>query len=185
MKKIILSLIFILLGHNFALAASPDYDKEVCLPKSVFNFHVVDPSVMRGSQPSEAGIFSLREDCGVKAILNLRNDESVQWEKQLAEKLGIKFFNIPMNGSQEQSIEKIEQCLSIIQDKSNQPVFVHCMGGKDRTGMVVAAYRMKYNQWLFSDALFEMYVYGYSRACCFNLERSLSKWNKWRQEGEK
>jgi len=183
MKKFILLLMFIFLGYNSTLASNPDYGKEVSLPRKVFNFHVINPFIMRGSQPSEEGIRSLMDDCGVRSILNLRNDESVEWEKQVAEKLGIKFFNVPMNGSEEQSIQKIEQCLGIIQDKSNQPIFVHCMGGKDRTGMISAAYRIKYNQWSLADALFEMHVYGYSRACCFNLEKSLLKWNQWRQEG--
>ncbi|MDP2927460.1 MAG: dual specificity protein phosphatase family protein [Candidatus Omnitrophota bacterium] len=67
-------------------------------------------------------------------------------------------------------------------DKSMQPVFVHCQAGKDRTGMICAAYKMKYDNWSLENALFEMLVYGYSRSCCFQLEESLSAWNLWRKE---
>ena len=156
--------------------------KEVSFVREIFNFHVVAPGIMRSSQPSEAGLKLLKDYCGIKTILNLRDDqEKVEWERQIAEKLGIDFINIPMNGGQKQGAEKIEQCLNIMRDKARQPVLVHCWGGKDRTGMICAAYRMKYENWSLADALFEMLTYGYSRSCCFQLEESLFAWDLWRR----
>lgn len=185
MKKIIVFLLLLFLGniYHFSLAEELTYNKEISFVREIFNFHVVEPGILRGSQPSEASLKLLKDYCGVKTILNLRDDEEkVNWERQVSEKLGMDFINIPMNGGQKQAAKKIEQCLNIMHDKSRQPVFVHCQAGKDRTGMICAAYKIKYNNWNLENALFEMLVYGYSRSCCLQLEESLSEWNLWRKE---
>jgi len=186
MKKIFTLLFLILFFSNpclFSLADDSAKNKEISLVREIFNFHIVAPGIMRSSQPSEANLQLLKDYCGLKTILNLRNDkEKVEWERQLAEKLGIDFINIPMSGGQKQGTERIEECLNIMQDKARQPVLVHCWGGKDRTGMICAAYKMKYENWNLKDALFEMLSYGYSRSCCFQLEESLSSWDLWRKK---
>ncbi len=183
MKKIfILVSIIIFFGNSYCLAKKPVYDKPVWLSRVIFNFHVITPDIMRGSQPSEEGLRLLR-NCGVKTILNLRSHrEDIEREKAIAEKLGLNFINIPMHGNMEQGAEIIEQCLDIINDKSNQPIFVHCLGGKDRTGLIFAAYRIKYDNWTLDDALMEMLAYGYDRIRFFNLEESLIKWVTWREK---
>ena len=167
--------------YNFSLAEKPTANKEISFVREIFNFHVVAPGVMRGSQPSEASLKLLKDYCGVKTILNLRSDELVEWERQVVEKLGMDFINIPMNGGQKQGVEKIEQCLNIMRDKARQPVFLHCQAGKDRTGLICAAYKIKYENWSLEEAFFEMLSYGYSRSCCLQLEESLSAWDLWRR----
>lgn len=185
MKKIFLLLFILFLGNACCLAeeiAYNNYDREISFPRAIFNFHVVRPNIMRGSQPSDERFRLLKEYCGVKTILDLRCDkENLEWEKEIVEGLGMNFINVPMSGRQEQSMETIEQCLGIISNKSNQPIFVHCHGGKDRTGMVFAAFRMKYDKWSYKEALLEMLLYGYDRGCCLELEKSLAKWDKWRK----
>jgi tyrosine-protein phosphatase SIW14 len=187
MKKIFfLILILLFWGNSFSLAEEAVYDREVSFPREIFNFHVVAPNIMRGSQPSEKGFRMLKDYCGVRTILTLRNHQGDnEWEKAIVEKLGIRFINIPMAGNTEQDIDTIERCLDIINDKSNQPIFVHCRAGKDRTGMIFAAYRVKYEHWSLEDALLEMLVYGYDRNCCLNLEKSLIKWNSWREKEQR
>ncbi|MEI8344988.1 MAG: tyrosine-protein phosphatase [Candidatus Omnitrophota bacterium] len=172
--------LFILLGGCVgASAAQADYDVEVSLPREIFNFHVVAPGLMRGSQPSEAAIKTLRDHCGVRTVLSLRQDRgSIQWEQKIVEALGMTYISVPMDSGQRQPVDKIEGCLRILRDPSRQPVFVHCQQGKDRTGMVIAAYRMQVQNWSFEDALSEMHVYGYSRSCCSALEQSLLEWTR-------
>jgi protein tyrosine/serine phosphatase len=135
---------------------------------------------MRASQPSEAALKLLRHYCGVKTILDLRNDESHnKREEEYVKKLGMNYLNIPMDATKEQSIAVIEKAMAIINDKTNQPIFVHCYAGKDRTGLIIAAYRIKYNNWSLEDALMEMLVYGYDRTLFPALERSLRNWDNW------
>lgn len=178
----VLSSIVFYTGDSCFTAEGDIYDKEVSLVREIQNFHVVSPNIMRGSQPSEEGFKLLKEYCNVKTVLSLRdNKESNEWEKDMVEKLGMEFINIPMSGGSEQSIEKIEQCLSIIHNKSNQPIFIHCLAGKDRTGLILAAYRIKYGGWDISDAFREMFFYGYNPVCCFKLKESLVKWDTWRK----
>jgi len=184
MKKIfVLISIIIFIGNSHCLAEESAYDKSAWLSREIFNFHVITPNIMRGRQPSEESFKLLRSYCGVKTILNLRShQQDVEWERAIAEKLALNFINIPMHGNMEQSVETIEQCLDIINDKSNQPIFVHCLGGKDRTGLIFAAYRIKHDNWNLKGALMEMYAYGYDRIRFFNLERSLMKWVTWREK---
>jgi len=178
----VLSSIAFYTGDLCFTAEGDIYDKEVSLVQKIQNFHVVSPNVMRGSQPSEEGFKLLKEYCNIKTVLSLRNNkESNEWEKDVVEKLGMKFINIPMSGTEEQSIKKIEQCLSLMHSESNQPIFIHCLAGKDRTGLILAAYRIKYGGWDISDALREMFFYGYNPVCCFKLKESLVKWDEWRK----
>ncbi|MDP2923173.1 MAG: dual specificity protein phosphatase family protein [Candidatus Omnitrophota bacterium] len=167
----------------FSVAEKTFYDRELSFVREVFNFHVVSPNIMRASQPSAGAIRLLKKYCGIKTVLSLRDEKGRnKKEEKYLKKLGIKFINVPMNPLKEQSIETIEKCLQIISDKSNQPILVHCREGKDRTGLIFAAYRMKYDNWSLEDAVMEMLVYGYNRPLFFNLERSLLKWNDWRKK---
>ncbi|MDP2927459.1 MAG: hypothetical protein Q8N80_01490 [Candidatus Omnitrophota bacterium] len=108
-NKIIFLLILLFLGniYDFSLAEELTHNKEKSFVREIFNFHVVEPGVLRGSQPSETSLKLLKDYCGVKTILNLRDDEKkVNWERQVSEKLGMDFINIPMNGGQKQSAKK-------------------------------------------------------------------------------
>lgn len=143
---------------------------------NIVNFHMVTPGITRGGQPTKEGLMILKEFFGLKTVLSLRDStEGAEQEKGMVEKLGMDFINIPMDAGQEQSVEKINQVLGIITNKSRQPIFVHCHGGKDRTGLVFGAYRIKYEHWGIEDAYKEMLGYGYNENY-YNLNRSLRKW---------
>ncbi len=165
------------------LAAEKAEKEAVSFPKKIFNFHIIEPGLMRGSQPNESGLRLLKDYCGLKTVLDLREDEmNIGWERGIVEGLGMVFVSIPMSGSRLEKPETIEKCVDILHDKTRQPVFVHCYAGKDRTGLICAAYRMKYQQWSMENALLEMLMYGYSRGCCLEMEKSLSAWDSWRKE---
>lgn len=164
----------VVLPHS---AAQEACQKDISFVKEIFNFHVISPGIMRGSQPSESDLRLLRDCAGVKTVLSLRNDEqAVAWEKVVVERLGMKFVNIPMSGRAYQNELTIEGCLAIMHEQSCQPLFVHCRAGKDRTGMIAAAYRIKYHGWSIEQAVKEMVLYGFDRINCSALEESLLKW---------
>ena len=147
------------------------------LTKEIDRYHVVVPGLIRGAQPNDGAFSLLKKYARVKTILDLRNEQDlIKKEQGIAQGLGMKFISIPMDGTQMQSPQTINQILSVMTDKSKQPVFVHCMAGKDRTGMAIAAYRIKYQNWSLNKAVKEMLSYGYDRGCCSNLEKSLTQW---------
>jgi len=183
-KLFVLILIMLLAGFSvFSVSEKAFYDRQLSFVKEIYNFHVVAPNIMRSSQPAFSAIRLLKKYCGIKTILSLTDEKGRnRKEAKFLEKLGIKFINVPMNPTKEQSAEVIEKCLQIINDKENQPILVHCHSGKDRTGLIFAAYRIKYDNWSLEDAIMEMLVYGYNRPVFFNLESSLLKWNDWRKK---
>ncbi|MBN1913722.1 MAG: dual specificity protein phosphatase family protein [Candidatus Omnitrophica bacterium] len=177
--KVLLVALFFCSNLVFSWAGNSDYEAEVSFPQQIFNFHFVAPGIMRGSQPSREALKSLRDYAGIKTILSLKNSgPEEEWEEEAARDLGMVFLRIPMDASKLQPLETIDRCLEIISNKENHPVFVHCQAGKDRTGLIFAAYRIQYDSWDPEDALSEMLSYGYDRSCCFNMERSLMEWNE-------
>lgn len=157
-------------------------DYETVARNEIVRFKVLVHGIIRGGQPTEEGFKILKKYYKVKTILNLRSEkEQIEWERKFVKGLGMDFVNIPMDGRKEQSIEKIEICLDIIADRSRQPIFAHCKAGKDRTGLVFAAYRIKYDGWDFEKALSEMLAFEYDEAKFYNLKKSLIDWNNYIQ----
>lgn len=106
-------------------------------------FQQVAPNLYRGGQPDPAGFEFLKQK-GVKTIINLRREYD---EKELVEKLGMKYVGIPLDARETISDQAIKQFFSIVSDPAHQPVFVHCRRGADRTGVMVGFYRIAYRGW--------------------------------------
>jgi len=129
-------------------------------PAGVANFHVVNDHVYRGGQPSDAGFQALAK-MGVKTILDLREpDGRSQAEKKMVEAAGMKYVNIPFYGISTPPPAQVANALSILNNKDNGAVFVHCRRGSDRTGTVIAAYRVGHDGWTNAKALDEAKGYG-------------------------
>lgn len=127
------------------------------------NFEAVSTQLFRGGQPTAHGIEELK-GMGVKTIISLRHNHfQVQSEKKQAAALGIKFLNISMDGLHKVHESTIKQFLSIVQDPANQPVFVHCEWGLDRTGALVGIYREEVQKWSAKDAYDEMVSLGFEK----------------------
>ncbi len=121
----------------FALAAAQ--------PVGVPNFHQVSDQVYRGAQPTTEGFQALAK-MGIKTIVDLRREEAqVRQEQQLVESLGMKFLSVPM----EMGAPTDDQVSRVMQELNSNagPVFVHCHGGRDRTGTVIACYRKTHDAW--------------------------------------
>ena len=121
----------------------------------VKNFHKLDAHVYRGAQPSEEGFRNLAK-LGIKTVVDLRyeSDQAAK-EKQEVEHLGMRFIHLPMHNNGKPADQDVSRALAILNDKSDWPVFVHCDGGKDRTGVVMACYRMTRYHWTNQRALGE------------------------------
>jgi uncharacterized protein (TIGR01244 family) len=128
----------------------------------VENFHQVDRNIYRGAQPTAEGLKSLA-DLGVKTIVDLRHGkEHADGEQQAAEKLGVRYINVPMSGLTPPTDDEIASILTVLNAADSGPVFVHCREGKDRTGVVIASWRIAHDHWSNDQALAEARSYGMS-----------------------
>jgi protein tyrosine/serine phosphatase len=124
------------------------------------NFHKVNDVLYRGAQPKSGGLEHLRE-LGIKTVVNLRaGDFRAKKEESDAQIARLRYFNFPLVRWGRPQDKEMEQVLSIINNPDNQPVFVHCQHGADRTGVVIAAYRITHDGWTSKQAIAEIKRYG-------------------------
>ena len=121
----------------------------------IHNFYKVDDHVYRGGQPTNEGLKYL-SSIGVKTVLDLRGtDERSATEEGVATSLGMQYINVPMSGLIPPTAAQISKVLSLLEDNTTGAVFVHCKRGADRTGTVIAAYRIERYGWDNASALKE------------------------------
>ena len=119
------------------------------------NFGRVNDNYYRGAQPVGRDYTDLAA-IGVKTLVNLTNDDADPAERAMAERAGMRYFQIPMTTHQSPTDAQLAQFMSIVNDPANQPVYVHCVGGRHRTGVMTAAYRMSEDGWTAERAFKEM-----------------------------
>jgi tyrosine-protein phosphatase SIW14 len=131
-------------------------------PLHVRNFDEVNDHVYRGGVPSQKGLEELA-GMHVTIILDLREPgEGTDFEKQAVKMLGIRYVNIPLRPFSAPSQEQIDSVLSLLLHNDSERVFIHCRRGKDRTGTVVACYRIQHDHWDKRVALAEARKHGMS-----------------------
>jgi protein tyrosine/serine phosphatase len=98
---------------------------------------------------------------GVKTILDLRETDGRSLaEKKAVEAAGMRYVNVPMQGISTPTPDEIGKALAVINAKDAGPVFVHCRRGADRTGTIVACYRISHDHWESDKALSEAKGFG-------------------------
>lgn len=124
------------------------------------NFHQVNARLYRGGQPRKGGIQKLAS-LGVNTIINLRDDdERAEAEGREAQAAGLRYFNIPVGRLGRPEDAEIERTLALIKASENGVVFIHCAHGADRTGVVIAVYRISHDGWTSEQAKKEANRYG-------------------------
>ena len=107
----------------------------------------MDEHFYRGAQP-EPNDYTAMAALGIKTVIDLRDDPT-SYEKSSAEAAGMRYVNIPMSDKRKPANDKIEAFLAIANDESSMPVYVHCVGGRHRTGLIGAIYRFNRYGWDF------------------------------------
>lgn len=125
------------------------------------NFQKVNENLFRGAEPKKEGIAELKA-LGIKTVIDIGNgtEDSVK-ERGWVESQGMKYVNIHLQNWLKSKPEDIEAILKEVEAASNQPVFLHCKRGSDRTGTVIAIYRMKNEGWLPKQAMDEAKKFGF------------------------
>ena len=127
---------------------------------SIENFGKVNDHYYRGSQPEREQFAELKR-LGIKTVIDLRKDNKAAAEGW-ARDSGLKYFQIPLKASTPASEEQISYFLSLVNDPANWPVYVHCKGGRHRTGALTAVYRITHDGWTADQAYNEMKEYDFN-----------------------
>jgi hypothetical protein len=145
------------------------------LEKTLINFHTLDSCVLRGGEPTDSGIQALAA-AKVRTVIDLEGGDlkgprvlgsvigayvsatepgekpkAIAQERDWAAAAGMQFISQPLNSMRsvrtQGEAKQIDDILVAMHDPRNQPVYIHCAHGKDRTGMISALYRVRYQGW--------------------------------------
>jgi tyrosine-protein phosphatase SIW14 len=126
------------------------------------NFGEIDEHYFRGSQP-RGDDFRALSALGVKMIIDLAAEGDAA-EDANAKAAGMQFVRIPMTTHDVPSPAVVAQFMSLVTNPANQPVYVHCIGGRHRTGVMTAIYRMTADGWNAARAFGEMEQFKFGAA---------------------
>ena len=118
----------------------------------------VSDRLYRGGVPDADGVAWLKEQ-GIRTVINLRHYHGDS-EGELVRAAGLRYERIKLESTDHPKPEQVARFLEIVGDEEARPVYVHCLHGVDRTGAMVAVYRMERDAWPNSDALAEMEWFG-------------------------
>ena len=121
----------------------------------------VDEGIYRGPRLDDLNEL---ESLKIHTILNLEdNREAIRKESEAAKQLGMVMINIPMSGISRPKSADLLRAAKIIEDQASYPIYVHCLHGRDRTGFVIATYKMIHHGWTVKKAYQEAVNYGHNR----------------------
>jgi protein tyrosine phosphatase (PTP) superfamily phosphohydrolase (DUF442 family) len=127
----------------------------------IANFDRVDEQVYRGAEINNLGIAHLHH-LGIGTVIDLRREREKSPTEEFATKENAMcYVPKPMSGIGRPDAHQVKEILDTI-GKSRRPVYVHCKYGCDRTGTIIACYRIQRHHWTAEAALREAAVYGMS-----------------------
>ena len=141
-----------------ATCAAQETPQRFALVK-IKNFGQMDDCFYRGAQPKEQDYKDLAA-LGIKTVIDLTEDPK-PYEKTMVESLGMRYVNIPMVDKKYPTPEVTETFLKMVSDPATGKFFVHCAGGRHRTGAMGAVYRYEFYGWNFDQVYNEMKQYDF------------------------
>ena len=150
-----LTLVFALSSVSFAKK------KDSTFPNiKIKNFGQMDERFYRGARPKDEDYQALAA-LGIKTVIDL-TDNSREDEQPAVEAAGLRYINIPMVDKSYPAMEQVNEFLRVVDDPSTGKFFVHCAGGRHRTGVMGAVYRFNHDKWTLDQALAEMNQYEFN-----------------------
>jgi hypothetical protein len=130
-------------------------------PDDLGNVGEVDAHLLRGARPTARGVQLLKER-GVVHVISLENDKKVVAnEKTMVEGAGMRFTSLPMGLFIPPGEAKVDRFLGMVRHADGGKAYFHCMQGRDRTGTMALAYRVRMQGWSFNKAYAEMKQFGF------------------------
>lgn len=118
------------------------------------NFGQMDERFYRGARPKVEDYKALAA-LGIQTVIDL-TDKSKEYEQPAVEAAGLRYVNIPMVDKSYPSIDQVNEFLKVVEDPATGKFFLHCAGGRHRTGVLGAVYRFHHYSWNLDQALSEM-----------------------------
>src|ERR1043165_664659 len=160
-------------------AAAFGKSKNVKFPNvKIKNFGQMDDRFFRGARPDE-GDYAALAALGVQTIIDL-TDNSREYEEPAVKAAGLRYVNIPMEDKSYPSMEQVNQFLKVVDDPATGKFFLHCAGGRHRTGVMGAVYRFKYDNWNLDQVLAEMDQFEFGSGYGHGKQRDFVK-DYWKQ----
>jgi protein tyrosine/serine phosphatase len=138
------------------------------------NFDQVDDFFYRSALPADGDLAYIQKNYGIKTVIDFcmtnRTDEA-----QTATELGIEYIDLPWSAYFKDSLKPgyykkiINEFFTIIDDKTKHPILIHCYHGRERTGTLVACYRIAKQGWTANEAIAEMHKYGFKNLHHYDL----------------
>jgi protein tyrosine/serine phosphatase len=118
------------------------------------NFGQMDERFYRGARP-KAEDYKALADLGVTTVIDL-TDNSKEYEQPAVEAAGLRYVNIPMEDKSYPSMDQVNEFLRVVDDPATGKFFLHCAGGRHRTGVLGAVYRFNKDHWNLEQVMAEM-----------------------------
>ena len=170
------------------------YAGESPYPAHPKNFHKVSDEIYRSAQPDEDEMSSMSTFECIKSVLNLRKnhgDKDIIGKRKVkiykmtdnndlvldreVNTLKIKLYEIPLEAGKITEADLV-RILRAIKD-APKPILIHCRHGSDRTGAVVAACRIVFENWSVDKAVAELKdpKFGHHAALYKNIPQLIRK----------
>lgn len=151
----ILTVVALSIVSQAQTAASTSTTSEI----KIKNFGQMDERFYRGARPKEEDFKDLAA-LGIKTIIDLTEDPKA-YEKTAVEAAGMTYLNIPMIAKKYPTPEATAAFLKAVEDPNTGKFFLHCAGGRHRTGAMGAVYRYKFYDWDYDKVYKEMKQYDF------------------------
>ncbi|MEO8433889.1 MAG: dual specificity protein phosphatase family protein [Pyrinomonadaceae bacterium] len=149
-----LVLVFVLSTLSFAKSKKSSFPDI-----KISNFGQLDENFYRGARPKPEELTTLAA-LGIKTIIDL-TDNTREREEPAVIAAGMRYVNIPIVDKTNPSAEQISAFLKIANDPATGKFYVHCAGGRHRTGIMAAVYRFNHDHWNYDQAYAEMKQYDF------------------------
>jgi tyrosine-protein phosphatase SIW14 len=119
------------------------------------NFGQMDERFYRGAEPKGLEDIQALKQLGIHTVIDLQ-EKPEPAERGEVESLGMRYVNIPMVDKAYPRPEWVAAFLKTVDDPATGKFFVHCAGGRHRTGSMGAVYRFEKYGWGYDQVYAEM-----------------------------
>ncbi len=155
--SVLLTLVTLVLAISSSAVAQSSSNHAATV--KIKNFGQMDDRFFRGAQPKE-GDYKTLLALGIKTVIDLR-DNPTDYEKPAVEALGMRYVNIPMSDKDYPKASDIDAFIKLAANPETGKFYVHCAGGRHRTGVIGAVYRFINYNWTYEQVYKEMKDYDF------------------------